>query len=96
MDFSPEQTVVVLLMDGDGNMLPYQIADVFRVANRALGVVGTYTVMTCMSIRDAEPVIVRNGETDTPSFIGIEDEDELRLVASEYEARQCRRRFTVI
>lgn len=87
---------VILLRDDEGTLVPYVIDEVFSLDDPRTDAIGDYTVLIRLDGLDPEPVIVRAMDAEIPSFVGIEDEDELERVRSEYQALVMRRGFRVI
>jgi hypothetical protein len=96
MDITNTDPTVILLRDESDALIPYRIDEAFTLDEKRTGYQGDYTVLVKMDDEQAEPVIVRALDADVPSFVGIEDEEELQTVRSEYQARIMRRGFKVV
>lgn len=96
MDVDGTNVTVILLRDASGSMVPYRIDEVFSLVDARDGSVSDYTALVRMDGSDTEPVIVRALDAEIPSFVGIEDADELERVSSEYQALVNRRNLRLI
>lgn len=97
MDTSATNKTVILLRDESGELVPYRIDEVLSITNTEMGISGDYTVLVrVVGANRSDPIIVRALDAEIPSFVGIEDEDELALVKSEYDAIVMRRQFRLV